>query len=78
MEWFKLSDKEPEKYEEVIICTDAGRVKSATYMGGLKWTTYSNVVFLMPMPKAPKGLVKKEEEPVVEQPKKKRGRPRKV
>lgn len=30
------------------------------------------------MPKAPKDLANKEEAPVVEQPKKKRGRPRKV
>ena len=78
MEWFKLSEKEPEKYEDVIICTDTGSVKSAKYMGGLKWSTYSNIVFWMPMPNAPKGLTKEEEAPVVEQPKKKRGRPKKV
>lgn len=78
MEWFKISEKEPEKYEEVIICTDTGRVKSATYMGGLKWTTYSQVNFWMPMPNAPKDVIKKEEVPIVEQPKKKRGRPKKV
>ena len=47
-------------------------------MGNLKWTTYNQVVFWMPMPDAPKDLVKKEEEPVIEQPKKKRGRPKKV
>ena len=78
MEWIKISDKEPEKYKEVIICSDTGIVKSATYMGNLKWTTYNQVVFWMPMPDAPKDLVKKEEEPVIEQPKKKRGRPKKV
>lgn len=78
MEWIKLSDKEPEKYEEVIVCTDMGSVKSAKYMGGLKWSTYSQVDFWMPMPKAPKNDVKKEEYPVIEQPKKKRGRPKKV
>ena len=78
MEWFKISDKEPEKYEEVIICTDTGKVKSATYMGGFKWTTYSQVDFWMPMPKPPQNVSKEKETPVVEQPKKKRGRPKKV
>lgn len=78
MEWFKLSDKEPEKYEDVIVCTDTGNVKSAKYMGGLKWSTYSQVDFWMPMPDAPNDIAEKEEEPVVEQTKKKRGRPKKV
>jgi hypothetical protein len=78
MEWIKLSDKEPEKYEEVIVCTDMGSVKSAKYMGGLKWSTYSQVIMWMPMPYAPNEITEKEEETVVEQPKKKRGRPKKV
>lgn len=77
MEWIKFSEKEPEKYEEVIVCSDTGIVKSAKYMGGSKWTTYSQVVFWMPMPKAPNDIAKKEET-VIEQPKKKRGRPKKV
>lgn len=78
MEWIKISDKEPEKYKEVIICSDTGIVKSATYMGNLKWTTYNQVVFWMPMPDAPNDFDEKEETPVVEQTKKKRGRPKKV
>lgn len=78
MEWIKISEKEPMKYEEVIICSDTGIVKSATYMGNLKWTTYNQVVFWMPMPDAPNDFDEKEETPVVEQPKKKRGRPKKV
>jgi hypothetical protein len=78
MEWIKLSEKEPKKYEEVIICSDTGIVKSATYLGNLKWTTYNQVILWMHMPDAPNDFEDKEEEPIVEQPKKKRGRPKKV
>lgn len=78
MEWIKISEKEPKKYEDVIICSDTGIVKSATYLGGFKWTTYNKVVLWMPMPDAPNYIESEEEVPIVEQSKKKRGRPRKV
>lgn len=55
MEWIKVSEKEPDKYEEVIICTETGVVKSATYMGVSKWTTYNKVVFLDANAKSPEG-----------------------
>lgn len=75
MEWISVNDKMPEKYEEVIIYSDSGVVKSAIYMNDNKWNTYLQVKYWMPMPKPPKI----EDEIAEEQPiKKKRGRPKKV
>ena len=72
MEWINISEREPKKYEDVIICSDTGKVKSATYFGSLKWSTYLQVVLWMPMPEAPVELVgeSNKTEPL----KKKRGR----
>lgn len=74
MDWININDKLPERYKEVIICSDTGVVKSAIYIGNNKFTTYLQVAYWMPMPEAPKiETVEIKEEPV----KKKRGRPKK-
>lgn len=72
MEWKKITEEEPKKYEEVIICSDTGKVKPATYLGGLKWSTYFQVVLWMSMPDAPTEFVVEHKE--AEPPKQKRGR----
>ena len=75
MNWINVNTKPPEKFEEVIVATDTGKVKSAIYTGNGKFTTYMNVTHWMPMPKAPEAIEEAEvEEPV----KKRRGRPKKV
>ena len=74
MDWININDKWPEKYQDVIICTNEGIVKSALHMGNAKFNTYLQVVYWMPMPDAPKiETIEVIEEPV----KKKRGRPKK-
>lgn len=75
MDWININDKEPEPFQEVIICSDMGRVKSAIYMGKGKWNTFFNVVLWQPLPESPIKLV--EDEVPVEPVKKKRGRPKK-
>lgn len=72
MDWINISEKYPNPYEEVIICSNEGRVKSAIYVNNGKWNTFLNVVYWMPMPKAPE--IQNVE---VEQVKKSRGRPKK-
>lgn len=76
MDWNKLPEQEPKKYEEVIVALDDGKVKTAIYMGNHKWSTYCNVVLWMPMPESPidKFVYNEDVEPV----KKKRGRKKKV
>ena len=71
MDWININDCLPEKYQDVIVCTDTGRVKTALHMGNGKFDTYMKVLYWMDMPEAPKMEVA--EEPV----KKKRGRPKK-
>ena len=74
MGWININDKWPEKYQDVIICTNEGIVKSALHMGNAKFNTYLQVVYWMPMPEAPKFEVEEiEDKPE----KKKRGRPKK-
>ena len=74
MGWININDKWPEKYQDVIICTNEGIVKSALHMGNAKFNTYLQVVYWMPMPEAPKI----EAEEIEDKPeKKKRGRPKK-
>lgn len=74
MDWININDKWPEKYQDVIICSNEGVVKQALHMGSAKFSTHLQVVYWMPMPEAPKiETVEIKEEPV----KKKRGRPKK-
>lgn len=74
MDWININDKWPEKYQDVIICSNTGVVKSAMYLGNKKFATYLKVVYWMNMPEAPKiETVEIEDKPV----KKKRGRPKK-
>ena len=72
--WIHISNP-PEKFEEVIICSDEGRRKSAIYMGDGKWNTFLRVEWWMPFPDAPK---RKATEVVTEDMPKKRGRKKKV
>ena len=77
MEWININDKKPNPYQEVIICSNEGRVKSAIYMRDGKWNTFIPVVYWMPYPNPPVATTNTTEAPV-EAPKKKRGRPKKV
>lgn len=74
MDWININDHLPEKYQDVIVCTDTGRVKAALHMGNGKFDTYMKVLYWMPMPEAPKIETVEIKE---EQAKKKRGRPKK-
>ena len=71
MDWININDKWPEKYQDVIICSNDGVVKQSLHMGNAKFTTYLQVVYWMPMPETPK--IERAEEI----PKKRRGRPKK-
>ena len=73
-DWININDKWPEKYQEVIICTNEGIVKSSLHMGNAKFSTYLQVAYWMPMPEAPK--IESQEMIEETQPKKKRGRPK--
>lgn len=76
MNWIDIAHEMPVKYEEVIIASNDGTVKSATHIGGGKFTTYLTVTHWMHMPEPPK--VEQCTEVAEEQPvKKKRGRPKK-
>lgn len=72
MEWININDRWPEKYQEVIICTNEGIVKSSLHMGNAKFSTYLQVAYWMPYPDAPKMGNSN-----AEVPKKRRGRPKK-
>ena len=74
MDWINVNDKLPEKYKEVIVASNEGHVRAAIYMGVGKWNTFLPITYWMPFPTPPDGLTKV----VVEEPKKKRGRPKKV
>lgn len=83
MDWINVNDKLPVKYEEVIVCSRDGAVKSSVHLGNGKWTTYLPITHWMPYPEPPKPtkIVEESKEEVVEKPvepiKKKRGRPKK-
>lgn len=74
MDWININDKQPELHQEVIVASSEGRVKSAIYIGNMKWSTYVPVFYWMPYPEPPIVV----EDATVEVPKKKRGRPKKV
>lgn len=74
MEWIDINDRVPDLFQEVIIASTEGRVKAVTYMGSGKWNTFLQVAFWMPMPEPPDGLGSI----CVEEPKKRRGRPKKA
>ena len=78
MEWFKVSEQEPKQFQEVIVCLNDGCVKSATYVGEHKWTTYRTVVLWSYLPETPWGLLNENENTTEEPQKKKRGRKKKV
>ena len=75
MDWINVNDRLPEKYQDVIICSDTGVVKSAMHMGNAKFSTYLRIIYWMPMPEAPK--IENQEMIEEAQPKKRRGRPKK-
>lgn len=72
MDWINVNDQLPEKYKEVIICSNTKNVKTAIYLGDGKWSTFLTVVLWQPYPEVPDEL-----EVLVDTPKK-RGRPKKV
>ena len=75
MNWIKLSEEKPTKYQEVLVCTDQKRIKQVIYMGDGKFSTFSNVV-AWAMPEPPEWIEAPEVENA-EPVKKKRGRPKK-
>ncbi len=72
MDWIDAKTQPPKVYQEVIICSDEGKVKSATYLGNGKYNTFLNVEWWQPYPEPPKMIVVETEAP------KKRGRPKKI
>lgn len=76
MEWIKVLEQEPKQFEEVIACLSDGTVKSVTYVGEHKWTTYRTVVLWAHMPETPWELLNGNDNNT-EQPKK-RGRKKKT
>ena len=84
--WININDQQPDKFSEILICTNEGRVKAAIYMGNGKFNTFLPVAYWMPFPEPPKPqkptkVIEETKETVVEKPvepvKKKRGRPKK-
>lgn len=56
MDWINAKTQLPEKYQEVIICSDEGRVKSAIHLGDGKYNTFLNVAYWQPFPEAPENI----------------------
>ena len=71
MNWINAKTQPPEKYQQIIICSDEGKVKSAIYLGDGKYNTFLNVVYWQPLPEAPENIENDKVEPV------KRGRKKK-
>ena len=71
MTWINAKTQPPDKYKEVIICSDTKAVKSAMYLGDGKWNTFLQVVLWQPFPEAPDDIDLYNEIP------KRRGRPKK-
>jgi hypothetical protein len=77
MDWNYISDnKYPKQFEEVIICSSLGKVKTAIYMGNKKWNTFFDVVCWTTFPESPVKLNSNVKP--VEHEQKKRGRPKKI
>jgi hypothetical protein len=76
MNWINIKDQQPKLFQEVIICSNFGNVKSAIYMGNGKWNTFVEVAYWQPFPNPPETLNETKEAPV-DPIKKKRGRPKK-
>jgi hypothetical protein len=74
MDWISVKDRLPDKFKEVIVATEGGRVKSVIYAGDDKWNTFLNITHWMEYPEAPEVDVVVD----VEEPVKKRGRKKKV
>jgi hypothetical protein len=74
MDWISVKDRLPDKFKEVIVATEGGRVKSAIYAGDDKWNTFLNITHWMEYPEAPEVDVVVD----VEEPVNKRGRKKKV
>jgi hypothetical protein len=53
MDWISVKDRLPNNFNEVIVATDDGRVKSAVYMSNGKWNTFLNITHWMEYPEAP-------------------------
>ena len=70
-DWININDDKPKEFEEVIVASSEGHVKAAIYLGNGKFTTYLNITHWTHMPEFTKA------EGVVEEPVKKRGRPKK-
>lgn len=74
MDWISVKDRLPNNFNEVIVATDDGIVKSAMYMSNGKWNTFLNITHWMEYPEAPEvDAVDEEDEPI-----KRRGRKKKV
>lgn len=71
MEWINAKEQPPKPYQEIMICSDEGKVKPATYLGNGKYNTFLNVEWWQEYPTPPVTIVNETTAP------KKRGRPRK-
>ena len=72
MDWINAKEQPPKPYQDIIICSDEGKVKPATYLGNGKYNTFLNVEWWQPYPAPPKTIETETEAP------KKRGRPKKI
>ena len=71
MEWINAKEQPPKPYQEIMICSDEGKVKPATYLGNGKYNTFLNVEWWQEYPAPPATIVNETTAP------KNRGRPRK-
>ena len=72
MDWINAKEQPPKPYQDIIICSDEGKVKPATYLGNGKYNTFLNVEWWQPYPAPPQTIITETEVP------KKRGRPKKI